>query len=474
VAVPASLAKSVKMVAKSMQLHAAHDSRTMTPHYHARLATFGAKESMEESEYKHAQSVHKSAGRAKHLVGATAIAALSGPCSSSKAGRSNGRWADVVDTTAANGGVYDVSSPGVEVDRFQVGKDDELAGAGVAVPPSQSDSSGGLQATKVEVDGFSGSPPSVEQLLEANSWLMSQLRDWELWFHSSFNGPPGCVDAVFTSELPLVLPNVIQSSREIVVESATAESDALKACKLEIEALNVRLADLTAIVQQVCLTEVPVSSCSAAQCGDLVQGATPAVPRVISEFVEEKNAKNMGVVVDQVVSQLPSLLTPVISSILPDVLRVSLSGNLAPVMEALAQLKSRVSKVEEEHVLGTLAPVGGMDKSKEVENKNVAVHIADSPIEGGSPVFLTGLVKMPALNGSMGVVTGYDLKSERYIVEVERHGTKRFKRCNLVADSDLDDVECDEGSEGEPCTSGLSGLDIDLHSSTRMSAPARR
>ena len=114
VAVPASLAKSVKVVAKSMQLHAEHDCKTMTPHYQARLATFGAKDSMNVSEYKHAQSVQKTAARAKHMVGASAVAALSGPST-----RSNACWADVeienVATNAANGGDKGESLPRVEV-----------------------------------------------------------------------------------------------------------------------------------------------------------------------------------------------------------------------------------------------------------------------------------------------------------------------------------------------------------------------
>ena len=39
IAVPAALASSVKVVAKSIQLHAAHDSIAGRPHHHARIAT---------------------------------------------------------------------------------------------------------------------------------------------------------------------------------------------------------------------------------------------------------------------------------------------------------------------------------------------------------------------------------------------------------------------------------------------------
>jgi hypothetical protein len=78
VEVPTALEKQMKVVVKSMKMHAAHDRLPGKPHYHARLATLEAEESLNEDEYRHAQSVHRAAGSAKHPVGAHALAASGG------------------------------------------------------------------------------------------------------------------------------------------------------------------------------------------------------------------------------------------------------------------------------------------------------------------------------------------------------------------------------------------------------------
>jgi hypothetical protein len=90
IAVPSALVDRVKIMAKSLEFHAKHDSLSGHPHYHARLATAGASDLLDEMEVKHASSVHKAAGCAKHLVGVAAVAAKSGSLSKDKV-----LWADV-------------------------------------------------------------------------------------------------------------------------------------------------------------------------------------------------------------------------------------------------------------------------------------------------------------------------------------------------------------------------------------------
>lgn len=98
VEVPSAMVDQVKKVTKRMQLHARHDSPTGVPHYHPRLATLEAKESLQEKEFKHAQSVHKAAGLAKHIVGVEAVAALSGPSvAATHQSRSSRSWVDIDD-----------------------------------------------------------------------------------------------------------------------------------------------------------------------------------------------------------------------------------------------------------------------------------------------------------------------------------------------------------------------------------------
>ncbi len=74
--VDSCIAKQAKVVVKSMELHATHDAATGTPHHHARLASRAALAPSRELE--DATQIHRQAGRAKHGVGAFAIAAKSG------------------------------------------------------------------------------------------------------------------------------------------------------------------------------------------------------------------------------------------------------------------------------------------------------------------------------------------------------------------------------------------------------------
>ena len=55
-------------------------------------------------------------------------------------------------------------------------------------------------------------------------------------------------------------------------------------------------------------------------------------------------------------------------------------------------------------------------------------------------MIINGLERAPELNGKVGVVIGVDSKTGRYLIDVEGcQGTRRIKRCNILARSDLGD-----------------------------------
>ena len=55
-------------------------------------------------------------------------------------------------------------------------------------------------------------------------------------------------------------------------------------------------------------------------------------------------------------------------------------------------------------------------------------------------MIINGLERAPELNGKVGVVIGVDSKTGRYLIDVEGcQGTRRIKRCNILAMSDLGD-----------------------------------
>ena len=63
-----------------------------------------------------------------------------------------------------------------------------------------------------------------------------------------------------------------------------------------------------------------------------------------------------------------------------------------------------------------------------------------------SIVGIHSLQNMAALNGTVGIVRGFDDASQRYKIQVEDGTIKKFKRCNLALDEELEedyDV-CDE------------------------------
>ena len=88
------LAPAICSMAASLDLHEKHDKLAGTVCRFAREATLGARELLSEAEFRHAQLVHRKAGRAKHDVSKPGIrhpkssAALGGDAS----------WADIEDS----------------------------------------------------------------------------------------------------------------------------------------------------------------------------------------------------------------------------------------------------------------------------------------------------------------------------------------------------------------------------------------
>ena len=221
-----------------------------------------------------------------------------------------------------------------------------------------------------------------------------------------------------------------------------------------------------------CLTEVPVSSCSAAQCGDLVPGAAPAVPRVATKVVDspvdaigevlsrvaavESKFNDFQIqaapqVVQAVVNRLPQLITPIVEQ--------GLATSLGKIKETIDKtmgskyqimIESAVKQLKAELDLASipcsLAPAVLLEPSAPCAKaspdsapENFAA-IGQKDIDKGDTVIIDGLLKASELNGKVGVVVDFDSSSGRYKVELEgSQDTKRIKRCNLLGVSDLAD-----------------------------------
>jgi len=78
-------------------------------------------------------------------------------------------------------------------------------------------------------------------------------------------------------------------------------------------------------------------------------------------------------------------------------------------------------------------------------------------------VGIQGVQSVPALNGTVGVVRGYDRAPQRYKIQIEDGAVKKFKRCNLVLEEELDsdyDLLGEEQNEMMiNSSSGLAGLE---------------
>ena len=65
-------------------------------------------------------------------------------------------------------------------------------------------------------------------------------------------------------------------------------------------------------------------------------------------------------------------------------------------------------------------------------------------LDEGVIVGIQGLQRMPALNGTVGCVLGFDGAAQRYKIQIEDGSVKKFKRCNLVLEMDIEDDDCDD------------------------------
>ena len=104
------------------------------------------------------------------------------------------------------------------------------------------------------------------------------------------------------------------------------------------------------------------------------------------------------------------------------------------------------------------APVAASKASVEDEFREVEVDL-----ETGMLVGIHGLQSAPALNGTVSVVHGYDGASHRYMVETESGTIKKFKRCNLVLEQEIEgdvEEECDESADGGDGDDRLCGSGI--------------
>ena len=65
-------------------------------------------------------------------------------------------------------------------------------------------------------------------------------------------------------------------------------------------------------------------------------------------------------------------------------------------------------------------------------------------LDEGVSVRIQGLQRMPALNGTVGCVLGFDGAAQRYKIQIEDGSVKKFKRCNLVLEEDIEDDDNDD------------------------------
>ena len=78
-------------------------------------------------------------------------------------------------------------------------------------------------------------------------------------------------------------------------------------------------------------------------------------------------------------------------------------------------------------------------------------------LEVGSFVGIYALTSRLELNDTVGIVQGYDKKTNRHIVRTDEGNIRKLKRCNLIIEKEMEDVEC---SESDLSPSGQSGLEM--------------
>ncbi len=443
--VPSAMVEQVKIVAKSMQLHAEHDSLSGRPHYQARLATLGAKESLKAEDYKHAQSVHKAAGYAKHLVGAKAVAASSGlSC------RSSGCWADVddeeVSTDAAAGSV-----------KFE----DELVGATTADGCIKADgfsllSFGGVAAGDQCASPGIGACTSQVSPTFADQVLSSSLSPFAQEFVPSCVWSDGSVPSIgaqldfllmsLCSQLPVSQPpSGDEQSYSKVVQKAKGVEVSLPSCGA-VPAVQLQNAELKEendrLKKQL----------------DFLQAELAAVATNLDKKYKDLEVQVCSQVVEAVVGRLPHILQPIVEQGLVSckgAIQSTFESSIGSMRQDFIQEALRLFRAEPGKL--TPAPRKEVDVPVCLPDMNVDVPV-EVDLEEGMLVGIQGLKSMPALNGTVGCVLGFDLASKRFKVQVEDGTVKKIKRCNLVLEDELGDVS--DMSDGEQFVSDESRCNL--------------
>ena len=138
-------------------------------------------------------------------------------------------------------------------------------------------------------------------------------------------------------------------------------------------------------------------------------------------------------VVEQVVGRLPMFITPVVEQSVSTILEKSLPEMHPAIIDAAVK-KMKLELGYASSAVTVPTPQGDYVAAVGVNS------VARSDIKSGDTVIINGLERAPELNGKVGVVNGVDSKTGRYIIDVEGcQGTRRIKRCNILAMSDLGD-----------------------------------
>jgi hypothetical protein len=487
VEVPSALVEQVKVVAKSMKLHAEHDRLSGKPHYHARLATLGAKEVLKKDEYKHAQSVHKAAGCAKHLVGAVAVAAGTGTscvrhlehagflghfgarpktgAQGNSTTRSRRAWADVKDADelfiAAIGGV--------------VGKSVEV-GVGGVVEKSVDD------GRPVAKDVLAGDVPcSASAPLSSLAGEFVPIYATESYSLSSIGMQLDCMlQAVCSKCEALEVENKKLEKKIVALESlceAKQDGGSSMSVATVVEGVISRLPSLVGpVVLQVLTASLQnaLKECVPACVEEALKNRVNATPDTQSNSHLNTRSPSPGATPD-------SQSINHINTRLPSPGGVNVSGSLRP-----SGIGGGGGELVEEPVQWDGLQAGKLrlgstltEASGAVDNPKASGAVAraasepEIELEEGMPVVIVGLVGSPELNGRSGFILGYDAASGRWKVGIDGVAPKKIKAINLVFDEECEFDDDDDGNsdERESCFSGRPDHDVIKYTGS-LAAPA--
>ena len=138
-------------------------------------------------------------------------------------------------------------------------------------------------------------------------------------------------------------------------------------------------------------------------------------------------------VVEQVVARLPMFIIPVVEQSVSTILEKSLPEMYPAIIDAAVK-KMKLELGYASSAVKVPTPPGDYVAAVGVNS------VIRLDIKSGDTVIINGLERALEPNGKVGVVIGVDSKTSRYIIDVEGcQGTRRIKRCNILAMSDLGD-----------------------------------